>query len=94
MCLGATARICCDLVSWQRLPVLMMQHADFLFRVKRSPKGQPLSHSKELVGFWQIYVDYIIGDSSFEAKCLIPCQSMLKLSCQDQSNLYLYYIVN
>ena len=42
----ATARICCDLVSWQRLPLLMMQQTDFLFQVKRSPqRGQPQGHS-------------------------------------------------
>ena len=44
-CLGATARICFDLVSRQRLPLLIMQQIDFLFQVKRSPKwGQPQGH--------------------------------------------------
>ena len=51
-----TARICYDLVSWQCLPLLMLQQTDFLFHVKRSPEwGQPLSPVDVIFNFECLY---------------------------------------
>ncbi len=87
VCLGATTRICYDLVSRQCLPLLMMQQNDFLFQVKRSPRGQPQGHSRS----WLIFVclfDNVLGNSGFESKWLILCQSVLKVSCEIKANVH------
>ena len=87
VCVWATARICFDLVSWQRLPLLTMQQSDFLFQVKRSPEwGQPQGHLKSWLIF-DILLEYFIGNSWFESRCSIYCQPVLLVSCLDQSYL-------
>ena len=87
MCLGATARICFDLVSRQRLPLLIMQQIDFLFQVKRSPEwGQPQGHLKSWLNFDNL-LEHFIENRLFESWCSVCHQPVLWVSCLDQSCL-------